>query len=95
MFTTLLITLYAGSEKFTAVGKVNSDNEQVFCDLFDEIENIVFNDWCELVSQAQGLQDYLENHPEEEWVGDHFYYTYTDENGVEWEDIAQVEIELA
>ena len=95
MFTTLLITMYAGSEKFTAVGKVNADNEKVYCDLFDEITNIVFNDWCELVEQAQALQDYLENHPEDEWTSDTFYYTYTDENGIEYEDVALVEIELA
>lgn len=95
MFTQLLITMYANAEKFTAIGKVNNDNEKVFCDLFDEIENITFNDWCELISQAQSLQDYIENHPEEEWVSDTFYYTYTDENGVEYEDVALVEIELA
>ena len=95
MFTTLLITMYVNAEKCTAVGRVNTDNEKVYCDLFDEIEGITFNDWTELIEQAQALQGYLEDHPEDEWVSDRFYYTYTDENGIEYEDMVQVEIELA
>lgn len=95
MFTTLLISLYANAEKISTIGKVNADNDKVYCDLFDTVEGINFNDWLELVEQAKGLQDWLENHPEEEWVSDRFYYTYTDENGIEHEDDALIEIELA
>lgn len=95
MFTNLFIAMYVNGEKINTVGKVNADNDKVYCDLFDAIEGIQFNDWVELVDQAKALQDWLEDHPEEEWTGDTFYYTYTDENGVECEDSVLVEIELA
>ena len=95
MFTNLLITMYANAEKVTTIGKVNADNDQVYCDLFDEIDGIQFNDWLELIDLAKALQEYLENHPEEGWTGDTFDYTYTDENGIEYEDYALIEIELA